>query len=249
MGNTKKHTSKKATNNEKVEKKGFANRFFSSLDNNASKIEMLLLKYQNYIFGTFIVIIVGVLGYLGYENFVVKKKNNEAINELNQAQYYFDIAVNSQESDSLFTLALNGGEGRYGFLDVIDNYSGTPAANLAKYAAGMSYLNLGNYESAIEYLTSFNSDDVLLSTLALGAIGDAYLELEEPETAVSFYKKSIAKNENSYTTPKYLYKAAIIDIDLGNKKEALSFMKRIKKEFPESDQAKDIDIQIGFLEN
>ena len=69
----------------------------------------------------------------------------EAISELGQAQYYFDIAVNTENSDSLYYLALNGG-GKYGFLDIIENYDGTSAAKLATYSAGMSYLNLKNYE-------------------------------------------------------------------------------------------------------
>ena len=44
------------------------------------------------------------------------------------------MALVSNESDSLFRLALNGGEGKYGFLDIVDEYSGTKAANLANYS-------------------------------------------------------------------------------------------------------------------
>ena len=56
-----------------------------------------------------------VLGYLGYEQFVQQPKERESVNELNQAQYYFDLAVNSTNSDSLYLRALNGGDGKYGF--------------------------------------------------------------------------------------------------------------------------------------
>jgi NAD(P)-dependent dehydrogenase (short-subunit alcohol dehydrogenase family) len=55
---------------------------------------------------------------------------------------------------------------KYGFLDIIENYDGTQAAKLATYSAGMSYLNLKNYEKAIFFLDQFNSDDVLLSALS-----------------------------------------------------------------------------------
>ena len=57
-----------------------------------------------------------VLGYLGYENLIIQPKSEEANNELFTAQNYFNQALNDDEnSDSLFLLSLNGGEGKYGF--------------------------------------------------------------------------------------------------------------------------------------
>ena len=64
------------------------------------------------------------------------------MNDMFQAQKYFNDAVNgSTAKDSLYNLALNGGEGKFGMLDIIEEYSGTPAANLASYYAGTGYLN------------------------------------------------------------------------------------------------------------
>ena len=130
---------------------------FETLDTTANKTEEFVVKYQNLILGFIGVVAIGVLGYLGYTNFVVEPKAKEAVSELNQAQYYFELAVNSVDSDSLYRRALNGGEGKYGFLDIIENYKGTPAAKLAKYSAGMAYLNLKQYENAIAYLDEFSS--------------------------------------------------------------------------------------------
>mgnify|MGYP000482724344 CR=1 FL=1 len=107
---------------------------FETLDTTANKTEEWVVKYQNFILGFIGVVAIGVLGYLGYKNFVVEPKAQEAVSELNQAQYYFELAVNSIESDSLYRRALNGGEGKYGFLDIIENYKGTPAAKLATYS-------------------------------------------------------------------------------------------------------------------
>ena len=111
----------------------------------------------------------------------------EAVSELSQAQYYFELAVNGQEPDYLFRRALNGGEGKYGFLDIIENYKGTPAAKLATYSAGMAYLNLEDYVNAIEYLDQFDTEDVMLKALAKGAIGDAFAQLDQPEEAYEYY--------------------------------------------------------------
>ncbi|MGB0828151.1 MAG: hypothetical protein ACPGO9_01645, partial [Flavobacteriaceae bacterium] len=152
MATYKKRGAKKSVspkqNNEVVQESTTAE-VFDTLDTTASKTEEWVVKYQNLIFGFIGVVALSVLGYLGYQNFVLEPKEQEAASELNQAQYYFELAVNSIEADSLYKRALNGGEGKYGFLDIIENYKGTPAAKLAAYSAGMSYLNLKEYDNAI----------------------------------------------------------------------------------------------------
>ena len=190
-----------------------------------------------------------VLGYLGYKNFVVEPKAQEAVSELNQAQYYFELAVNSIESDSLYRRALNGGEGKYGFLDIIENYKGTPSAKLATYSAGMAYLNLKEYENAIIYLDQFKADDILLSALAKGAIGDAFAQLGQIDDAYDYYIQASKVSENMYSTPKYLYKAAMLGAENGKIKQAISFLERIEKEFPKAEEAKWVAVQKGKLEH
>ena len=221
---------------------------FETLDTTASRTEEWVVKYQNLILITIGTIAVGVLGYLGYQNYIIKPKAKEAISELNQAQYYFELAVNSQDSDSLYKRALNGGEGKYGFLDIIEFYEGTLAEKLATYAAGMSYLNLKDYQNAILFLDEFSSDDVLLEALSKGAIGDAFTELGQLEDAYQNYVEAFKKNENNFTTPKFLYKAAIIGAKIGKNTEAISFFKRIEKEYPNSEEATFVKVQIAKLE-
>jgi TolA-binding protein len=157
--------------------------------------------------------------------------------------------VNSVDSDSLYRRALNGGEGKFGFLDIIENYKGTPAAKLATYSAGMAYLNLKEYENAIVYLDQFSADDVLLSALAKGAIGDAFAQLGQTDDAYDYYIQASKVSENMYSTPKYLYKAAMLGVENGKIKQALSFLDRIEKEYPKADEAKWVAVQRGKLEH
>jgi len=221
---------------------------FNSLDTGASKAERFVLKYQTYFLGIIIGVTLIVLGYVAYNNIILKNRNIEATNEITQAQYYFNLAV-AEGNDSLFVLSLEGGEGKYGFLDIIKNYRGTATSKLATYSAGMAYLNLKDYENAILYLDKFSTDDVLLSTLSLGAIGDAFMEINQSQEALQYYEKAIKKSNNNFTTPKYLYKAAKLKTNLGENTSALSYFNRIKKEFPDSKEAKNIDLQIGYLEH
>ena len=222
---------------------------FESLDSTANKSEQWILKNQNKIFSVIALISLSVLSYLGYQRFISEPKETEAISELNQAQYFFELALVSNESDSLFKLALNGGEGKYGFLDIVDEYSGTKAANLANYSIGMSYLNLKEYDKAIVYLEKFNSDDILLKSISLGTIGDCFSELNQPKEAFEYYKKAFKHNENIYTTPKYLFKAALLGSELGEYRSALNYLNRIKEEFPDSYEFSLVEVQIGRIEN
>jgi len=165
-------------------------------------------------------------------------------------QQYFDQAVNSTTAkDSLFNLALNGAEGKYGFLDIIDEYSGTKAANLANYSAGMAYLNMGNYQQAIDYLEDFSSEDAVLGALSKGGLGDAFMQLGQASDALGYYEKALNHNTNAYTTPKFLYKAGITALELNEKDKALGFFQRIKDEFSKSDEAQTIDAFIGMAKS
>ncbi|MBD0824988.1 tetratricopeptide repeat protein [Aestuariibaculum marinum] len=221
---------------------------FNTLDETASKTEEFVEKNQKYIFMFIGVVAVVVLGYLGYNEFIAKPKQQNAMNDMFQAQKYFDQAVNGVEKDSLFNLALNGGEGKYGMLDIIEEYSGTASANLAHYYAGTAYLRLKDYKNAIEYLSDFKSEDEILAPLAKGNIGDAFVQLNQPEDALGYYEEAANMRNNGYTTPMYLYKAGAIALELGKAGKALDYFNRIKEEYPNSTEAATIDVFIGKAE-
>jgi TolA-binding protein len=144
----------------------------------------------------------------------------------------------------LFSLSLNGGEGKYGFLDIIENYDGTNASNLAYYSAGMAYYNLNDYENAIQHLNNFESDDVILSSLALGGIGDSFAELEQLEDALDYYESALSISDNNFTAPRFLLKAANVASILEKFDLATKYYTSIKEDFPQSNEANLIDIQI-----
>lgn len=225
---------------------------FDSLDEGASKTEAWVQKHQKTILGTLICVAVIGLGYLAYQQFVSAPKEKEGANELFFAQEFFDQALNASDDkvkDSLFNVALKGGNGKYGLLEIIDNYSGTKAANLANYSAGMVYMNQGNYDKAIEHLKKFKSPDEILGTLALGNIGDAYSQKKNNAEALNYYKKAFEHSKNEFTAPMYLKKAGIIAMLQNNNQEANKYFERIKDEYPTSEEARTIDIFIGKISN
>ncbi len=223
---------------------------FHTLDESASKTEAWVQKNQNYILGVIGAVAIGVLAYLAYHQFIQKPKEASAANELFYPQQYFDQALASETAkDSLFTLALNGAEGKYGFLDIIEEYNGTKAANLAQYSAGMTYLNLQQYGEAISHLEDFSSDDAIMGAMAKGGIGDAFSQLNQPEDALDYYEKAIAHSDNEFTTPRFLYKAGVVAMEMDQKEKALEYFERIKEEYPKSPEGIGIDGLIGMAQN
>lgn len=221
---------------------------FTTLDTRASRMEHWIASYQRQIIGVIVATIVIVLGYLSYRNIIVEPKAAEVSTEVFQAQKYFEQGLADEASrDSLFQRALSGGDGKYGFLDIIDNYSGTPAAEMATYSSGMIYLHLGDFQSAIDYLEDFSLSDPLLSPLALGGIGDAFSELDQPDQALSYYEKALSYDDNKVTYPRYLRKAGLLALSLGDKKTAKTYFTILKDDFSDGVDAKHIDALLGMV--
>lgn len=235
----------KAQKQQSIEDGSTTAEVFNTLDEGASKTEQWVVANQKYIFAIVGVAAVLVLGFLGYDKYIQEPNERTAMNDMYTAQKYFNDAVNGTAQDSLFTLSLNGAEGKYGMLDIAETYSGTKAGNLANYYAGMAYLNMKDYVNAIEYLNAFESSDDVLGPIAKGGIGDAFVQLEQLEDAYDYYVKAANDKTNNYTTPMYLYKAGVIGLKIGKNAKALEYFKTIKSDFPESTEAKDIDVFIG----
>ena len=237
------------SNEEVVDQNSQTAEVFSALDSGASRSEEWFRNNQKIILGLIIAIAVVGIGSFAYNEFIITPKEREAANELYYPQSYFEQSTQSGVAkDSLLGLALNGAQGKYGFVDIIDNYSGTKAAKLASYGAGMSYLQLGKYTEAIVALEGFSSDDAILSALAKGAIADAYAGLERYSDALAAYESAMNQNTNDFTTPMFLRKALFMALEVNETGKALKYARRLKKEYTGNTEASGIDAIIGNLE-
>ncbi len=203
------------------------------LESALTKTERFIEDNQNMI--TYVVggIILVVILFLGYSKFYLQPKEDEALSQMFMAENYF-------EKDS-FNLAINGDGNYLGFLDIIDDYGITKSANRAKYYTGISYLHLGQYEDALDYLKDFKTDDLLLAPIVEGAQGDALLELGETDDALKQYKKAISVSDNELTTPVYMMKAASLLETMDELEDALALYEEIKEKYPTSTEGTNID--------
>ena len=178
-----------------------------------------------------------VLLYLGFNRLYLKPLEEEASGQMFMAEKFF-------ERDS-FNLALNGYGTYPGFLQINEDYGMTKAANLSNYYAGICYLQLGDYENAIDYLEDFDTEDLLIGSAKYSSLGDAYVELGDYDRAVKSFKKGIDDYTNDFSTPILLKKAGLSYEEAGEYENAIEVYEQIKTEFPDATEARDIDKYIA----
>jgi TolA-binding protein len=179
-------------------------------------------------------LLVVVAGYLLYRQLVKVPQEIEAIEQMASAQTQF-------ERDS-FALALtNPGAGYPGFVDIADQYSGTAAGNLALYYAGISYLQIGQFDAAIDYLEDFSPAGDVTPAMKSGALGDAYSEKGDFDGALSAYNKAVSKSNNNLISAYYLMKVGMLNERQGNKEAARAAYETIKADYYDTPQANDIE--------
>lgn len=238
----------KAERQAKIEENSTTAEVFNTLDETASKTEAWVEKNQKAILGVVGAIAICVLGYLAYQQWIQGPKESEAMNEMFKAQEYYEQALASPAKDSLYNLALNGGEGKYGFLDIIDNYGGTNAGNLARYYAGMAYLSLKDYQNAIDQLDGYKGEDEMTGPLAKGGIGDAFVQLNQNAEALKYYEEAASMRTNDVTTPRFLLKAGITALNLDKVDVALKHFKAITEKYPTAPEATKATLYVGKAE-
>lgn len=190
-------------------------------------------RNQKVVFGALVALVVLVGGFLAYKSLYQQPRQEEAVEQMFRAQMQF-------EQDS-FALALtNPGGGYLGFLDIIDSYKGTKAANLSKYYVGISYLHLGKFEAAISYLEDFNPAGDVTPIMKNGALGDAHAELGNTNKAISYYKKAANAN-NEALAPYYMKKLGMLYEHQGDMAAAKKQYEAIQQKYPSSIAGRDID--------
>ena len=167
-------------------------------------------------------ILIVILGYFAYKQFILDPKEKEASEAMFRAEEYFRM-------DSI-RLALNGDAVNAGFVKIISRYSGTKAADLAAFYAGSCYLKLGDFNNAVKYLKDFKTSAVQVQAKAYGLLGDAYSELNKKEEAAEQYKKAGTYfDQDEIISPEYLFRAGYLYESMGKKQDAIAMYRTHKK--------------------
>ena len=204
------------------------------LDVQLSKSEAFIEKHLKLILAILAVIIIVVSGIFLYRHY---KANQTA--EANVAIAASQNAFGMEQYEQ----ALNGdGVQEKGFLKIIDEYSGTSTANLAKAYAGLCYLNLDKLDEAIKMLESFEpQNDQMISPSAIAALGNCYIKKGDNQKGAETLIKAANKANNDAVSPVFLLQAGEVYEELGNTDKALELYKEIKDKYFRSPLSAEID--------
>ena len=184
-----------------------------------------------------VVIFVLAAAIFGYMKVIVEPRNVKGQEMLFEAQYQFE----SQTAD--FALALNGDENTPGFAQVVEQYGNTPAGNLARMYAASCALRLGDFDQAQKYINSYKNvkgvPGAIINAMAAGIKGEIAVEKGDNAGAAKLFEQAAKSNENDFTTPMYLRKAALAYRAAGDAAKADALLKVIAEEYPSSFDARD----------
>lgn len=193
-------------------------------------------KNKKLIIGSVVAVLVIIAGIFLYSNYVSKPRAEKASTELAKAQELF----NNEQFD----------KANEGFLKVINDYSGTDAANLASLYSGLCYANLNKWDEAVKYLDKFSTkSDAMVSPAALAALGNAYANKGDIDKAVSFLKKAADKadsksiNDANYSiSATFLIQAAQLLESQNKNDEALKIYQDVKAKYVNAQQVQSNEI-------
>lgn len=198
-----------------------------------NKAEQFIENNKQMITSVIVGVIVIVGGYFGYTKMYLEPLQLDAEEQIWKAQSYFD-------KDSL-ELAMFGDGNYMGFEEIADEFSGTRAGDLANFYMGVISLRKGEFDLAIDYLESYSGNDIILSAIALGAIGDANMELDDAGKALEYYKKAANTNPNDFTSAIYLMKAGKVAEGLEDYSDAVSLYTEIKENYSDTKEGREVE--------
>lgn len=203
-----------------------------------SRTELFFNSNKTAIIAIIAVLIIAGAGFFLWHKFGYMPQKAEAQEQM------FPAEANFRAEE--YELALNGDGNVLGFAQIIEEY-GNKAGKAVYFYAGVCEYQLGNYNEAISYLSSYKGKDKILLARATACIGDSYVALNDYAKAVGYFEKAASIVENIYAAG-YLLKAGVTYEELGQNDKALAAYKTIKDKYPQSMEGYDIDKYISRIE-
>ncbi len=212
-----------------------------------SKTEMFLTKNAKTIAIAAAALIITTGAIFAYKSLVIEPREERAA----AAMFYAQAALEAQSPN--FRVALEGDDQFSGFLEVADNYGSTNAGNLANHYAGICYLNLGELENALQYLSKYKAQDGvaagIINAQNLALQGDIKVDMGEYSAATALFEAAVAASTNAITTPLFLIKAGQAAQAAADKAKAKRLYDDVVRLYPNSMESRNAQKYLGTLES
>jgi len=191
------------------------------------------VRLASYAVGGILVVSLGALAYWGFVYQPANEKSKEA-------GY---VGLNYAALDST-DLAIEDLE------PVVKKYDGKTGGEVAQFVLARQYMNKGDFNKALKTLEDVDVEDTYVRVHAEGLQGDCYSEMKNYDKAVDKYLSAAAMDRNEYTTPMYLFKAALLSENkLSDPVKATELYTEIKDNFLTFGNQKSIERYIERSKN
>lgn len=164
------------------------------------------------------ILVIGILGYLLYRQFVYKPAN-----EKSKDSYWEGLNYAVKDSTALAIDYLES---------EVKKYDGKVGGEVAQFVLGRQLMANKDFKGAMKQLEDVDVEDTYISIMAVGLQADCLSEMKKYEDAANKYLEAANMLENDFTTPMYLMKAGLCAEEIKNFPKAAEFYQRIVDDFP-----------------
>lgn len=214
----------------------------------APTAEQFLLKNKKQILyglGGVLLITLLIIGYV----YLFGGDENAANEKAAKANMYFsqNIAESAPKDSTALDKAIKGDGQNKGLEYIAKEYSNTKVGELANYELGMIYYRKGNKDMALKYLEKYSPGKNILAITTYGTMAAIYEDKLNKEKAVQYYKKAAEVYPLNTLSPAYLMHAGRVYEQMKKYDDALACYQKIKNEYPDSPEAKEVDKNIALI--
>ncbi len=190
-------------------------------------------RLVTYVVGGLIVLI---LGYFLYKIFIANPKN-----EKSKEAGYVGLNYASMDSTNMAIEELT---------PTVKKFNGYDGGEISQFVLGRQYMEKGEFKKALKELENVKVSDTYVRVDAVGLQGDCHSEMKNYKEAVALYMEAAEMVENDYSTPKYLFKAALVtEMKLKDHKTATELYQKIKDNYLQFGNQKSIDKYLARAKN
>jgi tetratricopeptide (TPR) repeat protein len=173
----------------------------------------------------------------------IASSNEKATSEFAKVMKYYD--------DGNYEAAINGvpQENVRGLQAVVNDYGSSKSGNFAKFYLANAYFSIGKYDKALDLYLDVNLNEELLQSSALAGAGACYEAKGNNANAATYYEKAAMIGKGNTQAAEHLQHAATNFAAAGNKSKAIELLKKIKKDYPTSPLAREIDRYIAVYKS
>ncbi len=128
-----------------------------------------------------------------------------------------------------------------GLRSIVDNFGSSRGGELARFMLASAYYELGKFDEALQQFEDFSAPDDMLAASRLAGIAQCREAKKEYREAAEYFEKAGGKSPKDIQAAEYFNNAARDYGLAGEKERAIEVYKRLKKNYPTSPYARDVD--------